>query len=668
MNYFCQYGFNFYKRNFNTINLLVLFSYAAFFIYIKFYVINNLEPGLSDIEEINVRENLNSIQESKYLVWSSKCRLLDKDPLDESIREFIQPEYFESCSLTDSLLSSVVKEASGNYSIVINKEIAESYKILRCCWSSIFKNKSEEAVNDWDVKFNVSPCQDFEDRVELPEDAEIVKVVCRSNKKFSKRILKVMYENIHAIVNPKRVKDRFQNVSLNNTDTENKKISIFVLGINGISRLNFMRSLPKTAEFLQQKGWINLVGYNKIGDDKFSNIMSILTGQNASLSNAYYNSESEGLNDCPLLWKNFKQAGYVTAYGEDVSYLDSLNFRNNGFIDPPTDYYLKPYIVATENLLKPKYKFGQRYCSGPELTVDRILNYASDFAREFLDRPYFGWFWINSIPHDDINGLSSMDSHLLDQLKNFEQGGVFDNTLVVFLSDHGTRWDEIKNTFIGWYEERLPFVYLRVPDALKNQNIDDSSLDIIQTLKVNKRRLTSPYDLYETLRDILERGGGKASPSSGCSLCQSLLKPVINERGCEDVGVSSHWCTCTESNPQSPTSEIAQQGAQKFLSHIESVVKNYKNEKGERLCAELNIEKIHRFDEIIMENNNTTTKKYFYQIEVAPGNGMYEITMNFDVNKNFEVSPYEISRTNSYEVSASCLQHLSHRKYCYCIN
>lgn len=153
MNYFCQYGFNFYKRNFNTINLLVLFSYAAFFIYIKFYVINNLEPGLSDIEEINVRENLNSIQESKYLVWSSKCRLLDKDPLDESIREFIQPEYFESCSLTDSLLSSVVKEASGNYSIVINKEIAESYKILRCCWSSIFKNKSEEAVNDWDVKF-----------------------------------------------------------------------------------------------------------------------------------------------------------------------------------------------------------------------------------------------------------------------------------------------------------------------------------------------------------------------------------------------------------------------------------------------------------------------------------------------------------------------------------
>lgn len=443
-----------------------------------------------------------------------------------------------------------------------------------------------------------------------------------------------------------------------------------MLGIESLSRLNFIRSFPKTEKFLRNTGWTSLDGYNKIGESSSSNIMAVLSGLNASSSSLYYKSEGQrDLDDFPFIWKDFKQAGYVTAFGEDMGNSNTFNFEQTGFIDPQTDYYPRPYIVATEKFLKRNNKNNNKYCTGPELSFERILNYALDFAVTFLNKPYFGFFWTSSVTHNDINAAFSLDSHLVEKLESFEQHGVFNNTLVILFSDQGTHWGEIRNTSVGWYEERLPFVYLRVPESFKNlnNNYKYNTQDIIQALKINERRLTSPYDLHETLRDILERAGGKSSYKSDCSTCQSLLKFVPYERGCEDVGVSPHWCACSEFTSHSSASEIAIKGAQNFLSYVEEIVKDYEDEDG-RLCAKLELKKINRFDEIRLKNNNTGIRKFFYQIEVTPGNAVYEVTMDLDENKNFQVSEHEISRINSYKHVADCISVISHKKYCYCSN
>ncbi|XP_044578811.1 uncharacterized protein LOC123261294 [Cotesia glomerata] len=443
-----------------------------------------------------------------------------------------------------------------------------------------------------------------------------------------------------------------------------------MLGIESLSRLNFIRSFPKTEKFLKNTGWTSLEGYNKIGESSSSNIMAVLSGLNASSSSIFYKSERQRyLDDFPFIWKDFKQAGYVTAFGEDMGNSYTFNFEQTGFVDPPTDYYPRPYIVATEKFLKQKNKKNNKYCTGPELSFERILNYALDFAVTFLGKPYFGFFWSNSVTHSDINAASSLDSHLLEKLESLEQHGVFNNTLVILFSDQGMHWGGIRNTSVGWYEERLPFVYLRVPETFKNlnNNYKYNTLDIIQALKINERRLTSPYDLHETLRDILERAGGKSSYKSDCSTCQSLFKFVPYERGCEDVGVLPHWCACSEFTSHSSESKMAIKGAQNFLSYVEEIVKDYEDEDG-RLCAKLELKKINRFDEIRLKNNNTGIRKFFYQIEVTPGNAVYEVTMDLDENKNFQVSEHEISRINYYKHVADCISDISHKKYCYCSN
>lgn len=83
----------------------------------------------------------------------------------------------------------------------------------------------------------------------------------------------MVYENVHAsvLINDK-VKKKMR--SWNNT----RPLSILLIGIDSISRLNFARSLPKTFRYVEKRKWISLKGYNKMDDNTFPNVMAILTG------------------------------------------------------------------------------------------------------------------------------------------------------------------------------------------------------------------------------------------------------------------------------------------------------------------------------------------------------------------------------------------------------
>ena len=318
--------------------------------------------------------------------------------------------------------------------------------------------------------------------------------------------------------------------------------------------------------------------------------------------------------------------------------------------------------MASEKVLNVRIKFGDRYCTGPEVTVERILDYAIEFAKSFLGLPYFGFFWMNSVTHETINGLSSMDSHIFTKFEHLEKEGVMNDSMIIFLSDHGMRYGDVRNTFVGWYEERLPFFYIWLPEWFREEEPE-----AYQALTVNQNRLTSPYDVYETLRDILIRAGGEAISSSGCPNCGSLFKPVPMERGCEDAGVASHWCVCTAFQNEDTSNKIVAAGARKIVDHIESIVKNYKNKKGKRLCAKQKLKKIHRVHRVLdLVGNSTSASEYFYMIQVTPGDAKFEATVRYYGPGNYTISDEEVSRINAYAFSAKCLD-FGQKRFCHCI-
>lgn len=498
----------------------------------------------------------------------------------------------------------------------------------------------------------VKRCERFEREARLPEDARAVMVSCAKSKKANKPV----YENVHAILGVEKVRDRLRR---NRTDGLSRKLSVLLLGIDSVSRLNFIRSVPNTEKYLRETGWVRMNGYNKMGDNTFPNLMAILTGQ--SQAQAYSRCKPTvpyKLDQCPFIWQNFRDAGYATAYGEDETSLNTFNYLKTGFVEPPTDYYLRPYILACEKLLKAKKRFGLKYCTGPEASFDRILDYAIEFARAFLGLPYFGLFWTISVSHENANGLSSMDDQLLEKVKTLEREGVLNDSMIVFLSDHGMRWGPIRSTFVGWYEERLPFLYLWLPEWFREERPE-----AYPSLLINQHRLASPFDLYQTLRQVLELSGGRADPPSGCADCRSLLEPLPRERGCSDAGISSHWCTCTAFEPVDPQETMVQRGVEFFLDHVEKLLATYKDRKGRRLCAKLRLKKLLRANRAIDDSNSLA---YFYVIQVSPGDGKFEATVRYYYNGTYSMSDHDVSRINSYAIAAKCLEH-GMKQYCHCL-
>lgn len=85
--------------------------------------------------------------------------------------------------------------------------------------------------------------------------------------------------------------------------------------------------------------------------------MAILTGYNHSLAYDVCQPEKVGkLDKCPFVWNDFHANGYVTSYGEDETSISSFNYNKKGFLKPPTDYYLRPYMLAAEKHLPTKKK------------------------------------------------------------------------------------------------------------------------------------------------------------------------------------------------------------------------------------------------------------------------------------------------------------------------
>lgn len=125
-----------------------------------------------------------------------------------------------------------------------------------------------------------------------------------------RRLQKEIYVNAHALVIPKNrvlVKQKRK--------TSLKGPNVLLIGIDSISRLNFIRSMPETFEFVSKGGWYDMKAFNKIGDNTFPNLNALLNGRNLSKMEEDCNWKKEGeLEKCRFLWNEFNDAGYATAY------------------------------------------------------------------------------------------------------------------------------------------------------------------------------------------------------------------------------------------------------------------------------------------------------------------------------------------------------------------
>lgn len=366
---------------------------------------------------------------------------------------------------------------------------------------------------------------------------------------------------------------------------------------------------------------------------------------------------------CNLIWNNFKDYGYRTAYAEDVPIMSTFNYWKNGFVEQPTDYYLRPFTICIENNLHVEKVNDLPHCIGRKHYAEYILDYALQFSITYSDEPIFGLFWMNSFSHNSFDMPAKMDVRILEYLERMRDEKILQRTIVFLFADHGMRWGPLLKLKSGFLEERLPMMFISLPQWYRNEHPD-----FVKALQVNKNRLTSPYDIYATLKNILEL----TNPVKGfpylndTTLGTSIFREIPENRTCLKAGIGDHWCACLLYEIVSSNDKEV-----KNVAHllIDEMNKYLVNKNIETKCAILKLNDIYQALRKTDIKGNTSKNELTYRLWyfVRPGFKGFQATVLFNQTANkIEVNVEDISRLDSYEQTAACIDEKEAKKYCIC--
>ncbi|KAL4219938.1 hypothetical protein ACF0H5_020349 [Mactra antiquata] len=465
-----------------------------------------------------------------------------------------------------------------------------------------------------------------------------------------------------------------------NDDTDDK-MNVLMFGLDSMSHLAYQRKLPLTYKYLKEElGAVVMDGYNIVGDATTAALIPMLTGKTETeLPEVRRNRwESENVDVYPLIWKQFKSKGYATLFAEDEPTIGVFNLRLNGFRDQPTDHYMRPFWQALwDTELR---RSSPRYCTGNVPHHMYLLNYLKDFYVKYSNVSKFAFVFGSELTHWDNNPGEYMDADFMNFFQFLKKGGYLDNTVVIAFADHGARYSRVRKTVQGKMEERLPFMSVAMPKKFRKKYPK-----VYRNLLKNSDKLTTPFDVHETLLDILDLNRLK-NTQKVTQRGLSLLRPVPPSRTCTDAQIQMHWCTCLKQIELDAGDKYVQKSVNALIKFLNKVTESQR-----QLCAELRFHSlIHAFllipnEKVLMfqksrdEDNryanfssNVVVDHAHFQvtIETLPNKGLYESTIQVNMTSgDYTVIEDEVSRLDMYGNQPACVQdkYPDLRKYCYCM-
>ena len=552
-----------------------------------------------------------------------------------------------------------------------------------CCYRSVTRG-SEGKSDDKFVLGEKSTC--FEGRTVLDISDEFVKVTC-----FCTATRNVtLYEDFRAFILPRPP------VTPPKPDVSGeKRLNVYVIGIDSVSRLNFKRYMPGVQRYLEgELQAIPMQGLTKVGVNTFPNLLALLAGLN--MDQLGQSLRKTPFDRLPLMWKQFSALGYVTQYIEDEPEFGTFNYRKKGFFAKPTDHYARPLYLAIQ-----KSKFvssGGDICMNDRLHLDVQFQWFKDLISQPDPAPQFSLVFSNAPSHKGpLIYVKPLESHVVRLLETYRGSHRYNSSILILFSDHGARFGPIMQTELGGYESRLPFFYVALPPWYEKRYPER-----VASLRENSRRLTTFFDVHATLRDLLVDAGAVRAdlprfPNPGVSLFQA----VPQDRSCEDAGIAPHWCVCRSRQPLPLNTTILTRFAEAIVKHINEVLLHRVRPK----CADLRLDRITSAFLTVSETGGRV-KDTSYRLEAfdevslrivtVPGEAEFEATVRcnqgipptvrpdsvFQQSKlrldgadgledrcqeKHHVSVLDVSRLNMYAGQSDCLvDFFDERRFCYC--
>lgn len=163
-----------------------------------------------------------------------------------------------------------------------------------------------------------------------------------------------------------------------------------------------------------------------------------------------------------------------------------------GFNKWPMVHTMKSFF----NELSPRNDAGNhRTCIG-NLQADQhhVEHVKSTLATYNPDAAVLAFHHVLAAHEPTLAQIGVLDDGLTHAIEYFDKY-YSHNTVVIIYGDHGPRYGAYRQTLAGKLEERLPILWMLVPTAISDPQVHHN-------LKLNTKRLSTVYDLHETLRHI----------------------------------------------------------------------------------------------------------------------------------------------------------------------
>ncbi|KAJ7370610.1 hypothetical protein OS493_031346 [Desmophyllum pertusum] len=445
-------------------------------------------------------------------------------------------------------------------------------------------------------------------------------------------------------------------------------LDVALIMFDSTSEANFKRKMPNSLKYLTNNlNSILLQGETIVGDGTTAQLAALLTGieEKRQPEARRRKDSSQPVDSWRWIFNDFKEKGYATMFSEDSPDAASFNYRLSGFRDPPTDHYARPFWMAANKMLS-------RYCINSRASHDVSLKYLLSFFRSYKDRPKFAFSSHADISHNAVNPVGYADDDLKATLQTMEKESFLNNTLLIIFGDYGPRFSAFRKTIQGKLEERFPFMSITTPKWFSGK-----FPALYKNLVHNSRVLTSPFDVYATLRHILSY----PQYPSGIVTGQSLFSRIDEKnRTCASAGVEDHWCPCLDLEEVSSNEPVVNEEAEFVVGYINNLTSQ--SDEMSKLCMRLGLKEIksafrempkeamQRFSgtkndaldacdgcEAVMGDkaDNTLVRDTLYQLQIvtSPNEGFYEASIR--MKKGVPSLVGDISRIDAYKDQPYCI-------------
>lgn len=571
-----------------------------------------------------------TLSTKNFDVVSQGCRIPSLNPFSEELQDYIFKVRKFKCKGRPRLF------ISNETHLILNKKNLKYYNAtsdeIRCRYRKIRRSnltKEPDRMMRLGEKFDLGEVT----RVE----GEFVQVYCRDSS------MRKIYWDAFDFVPVKT------EVPIMDDDMYN----VIIFGIDNFPRMSVHRNLPKTLKYLlKELDAIEYFGYTKIGENTFPNIIPLLVGKNVKEIKSGCWKDMIYFDKCDFVWNEYKKAGYVTSTGEDNANIGMFIYNKFGFLEQPVDHYWNTFSALAQKWTGNIKLFNCIQCLGDTPMYISLQNYVLKYLNTYrkVNGKVFGFFWVNSLSHDSFNYPQVSDAQFKKFFQEFREQN---DTILIFLSDHGFRWYPIRATLQGKIESNLPALYIILPNSFKAKHPK-----AVQNLRINARRLTTHFDLHQTLKDI-SRKTYNTDPPPPNSRGISLFKVVPDNRTCKSAGIQPTFCPCNKIyviNKWGPQVALM---VKYTILHLNSMISKFHQ------CHKLVLWEILEAKQIM----DATEQIYNVIFVTNPNKALYETCIECQGNcmdKSTYVLCGPVSRFDFYGNQSNCIKNSVLKLYCAC--